>query len=440
MIPNSKGSEAEMYEEFKRRLIEEMVVRRDIIVMNQTGRMIEPIFEVTSEDDKLYKRLLDEFDMIAIRNVERLIGDLCIKHGIDVELAGNTGYFDLIMTREKTKYCIELKSSPRALNANGIERFMMHAESIGNPVCLVLLIKDSEKSRKEVQRIELHGTRKKYHDNLRIMLFDDFMTEFFGEDELKIFKKAMVPYKNEMHNAIGYQITEIFNEHNLALLKAELEKELREFDYENQREERFSEVRSKYRNFWDINDNNFRNIKRRFIDRERYKLLLGEGDFASAFMTSEWLCKKYFSLADLDNTFIVAGYLKSIEQLLWDIIYLKGQGSQIKRKGNRETVILDENNLEIIDTTLGSLEEFLKEYADDSIFESSFGSNTSFIRNYLKKQLATWHTKNRNGYFHKDNLKNIESIETIRNATIFLHFLVIGSISLDDDDLIILGM
>ena len=434
-----------MYEKFKRHLIEEMVVRRDIIVLNQKKRSLEPLFEITSEDDKLYERLLDEFDRIAIRNVERLIGDLCIKHGIDVELAGNTGTFDLLIKKNDKEYYVELKSSPSVLNVGGIkhspiDRLMSQVEATDKPVCLVFLVKDNENSQNEIKKNEARRLQRKYPDNLIFMLFDDFMRDFFGEEELKLFKKSMISYKDEMHQAIGYQITEIFNEHNLALLKGELEKELKEFDYESQRAERFSEVRSTDRRFRDINDNNFRNIKRRFINQGRYKLLIGEGDFANAFMTSEWLYKKYIALADLDNTFIVAGYLKSIEQLLWDIIYLKGQGSQIKKKGNRDTVILDDNNLEIIDTTLGSLEKFLKEYADDSIFEASFGGNTSFILNYLKKQLSTWHTKNRNGYFHKDNLRNLESIETIRNATIFLHFLVMGSISLDNDDLLILGL
>ena len=435
-----------MYDEFKRRLIEEMVIRRDVIVLNQSNRLtLEPIFEITSEDDKLYERLLDEFDRIAIRNVERLIANLCIKHDINVELSGATGRFDLVIIKDSRKYCVELKTSPRALTESSVNhgpasRLIEQVKATEDPVLLIFLVKDNDNSRNEMLRLESQRAKNKYPENLTFLLFDDFLNEFFGEDELKCFKKAMISYKDEMHQAIGYQITEIFNEHNLAILKNELEIELKNFDYDKQREERLSEIRSNGTRFRDINDYNFGNIKRKYINNERYRLLIGGGDFAKAFLTSEWLYKKYFSLTDLDNTFIVAGYLKSIEQLLWDIIYLKGQGNQIKKKGNRGTVLIDENNLEAIDTTLGSLEHFLKEYADDSIFESSFGGNTLFIRNYLKKQLATWHKKNRNGYFHKDNLNNLESIETIRNTTIFLHFLVMGSIALDNDDLIILGM
>ena len=428
-----------MYDEFKRRLIEEMVLRRDIIVLKQKNRTLEPIFEITSDDDKLYEKLLDEFDRIAIRNVERLIGGLCQKYGFDVELAGNSGEFDLIISKGSKSYCIELKSSPRVLSAIGmrhspIERLMRAIESTDKPVCVVFLVKDNEESRNEMLRIESRRLQNKYPDNLKFMLFDDLMNEFFGENELNDFKKAMISYKEEMHQAIGYQITEIFNEHNLLALKADMDNELRTFDYDSLRRERYETLRSDNDRFRDISDRNFATIKSSFIDQKRYQLLLRDGDFAKSFLTSEWLYKKYFALPEMDNTFIVAGYLKSIEQLLWQIIYLVGQGRDVRG------VIVEEDNKESIDTTLGSLQWFITDYSNDDLFESAFGYSTHSVMQYLRAQLKDWRQKNRNGYFHKHNLGEKEKIEIIRNETIFLYFLILGTLIIDEDTMIELSV
>ena len=131
--------------------------------------------------------------------------------------------------------------------------------------------------------------------------------------------------------------------------------------------------------FGDLNNYNFGNIKNRFIAQGRYSLLLGNRDFAKSFLTSEWLFKKYFSLEEMDNTFIVAGYLKSIEQLLWDIIYLIGQGRQI-RGGT-----VEEDNGNAIDTTLGSLQRFITNYDNADLFEAAFdtGPHFEYFINFL---------------------------------------------------------
>ena len=194
----------------------------------------------------------------------------------------------------------------------------------------------------------------------------------------------MMTYKDEMHQAVGYQITEIFNPHNLAVLKAELEQDILNFEYDRVKNNRFTEIHLIDDKFKDLSNTNFENIKRLFLNQKRYKGLIGNSDFAKSFLTSEWLIKKYFSLPEMDNTFIVAGYLKSIEQLLWNIIYAIGQGRQIRG------VTIQGDNAEDIDTTLGSLEYFITNYANDDLFENIFGTSTHFVMRYLKYQLSAW--------------------------------------------------
>jgi hypothetical protein len=264
-------------------------------------------------------------------------------------------------------------------------------------------------------------------------LLEDFISEQFGMEELKSFKDAMLTYKEEMHQAVGYQITEIFNTHNLGLLKLELDNEILNYPYDRIKNERYNELHSEAASFRDINDTNYSKIKNQFLNCGRYKLLLGESDFAKSFLTSEWLYKKYFSLQEMDNTFIVAGYLKSIEQLLWDIIYIIGQGRQVRG------VTIEENNADDIDTTLGSLQTFITNYSNNDLFENVLGTSRNFIRRYLKCQLSTWRSRYRNGFFHKDNLKDKETIDAIRDETFFLYLLILGTISLDAETLLILS-
>jgi hypothetical protein len=296
------------------------------------------------------------------------------------------------------------------------------------------LIKDTPQSRNALSRHAMMMQNNADFSELKILLFEDFMLEVFGRDELGQFKKAMITYKDEMHQAVGYQITEIFNTHNLSVLKEELDHEFRNFDYNRVKSERFNELHDENPNFTDLNNYTFNKIKNEFINHGRYKLLLGSGDFAMSFLTSEWLFKKYFSLKEMDNTFIVAGYLKSLEQMLWDIIYIIGQGRQI-----RETTI-EEDNFEDIDTTLGSLQYFITNYANDDLFEPVFGNSTHFVMRYLRDQLSKWRARYRNGYFHKHNLTDRCKIDAIRDETFFLYLLILGTISLSEEDLDALGM
>lgn len=103
-------------------------------------------------------------------------------------------------------------------------------------------------------------------------------------------------------------------------------------DYERVETESFAKLRTENSNFRDLNNFITNNIKNGFINKGRYKLLLGGGDFAMSFLTSEWLFKKYFTLKEMNNTFIVTGYLKSIEQMLWDIIYIMGKENKYGKR------------------------------------------------------------------------------------------------------------
>lgn len=255
-----------MYQKFKRQLLNEMEMRRDMIVLNSSGSSPEPLFEVSTSDDKLYRRILQEFDWIALRHVENLLCDLCAKYKIGVEKAGHTHFYDLKLSIAGMSYCIVLKSSPTAFNWDSYYRFTEHVQNYQHPVYLLYLLKDSPQSRNAVARHELR-MQKNNPSNLRIMLFEDFLSEQFGVDELIRFKKAMMTYKDEMHQAVGYQITEIITPHNLAVLRRELEQNLLHFEYDRIRCARFTAIHSIDSNFGDLSNKNYSNIKDIFSEK-----------------------------------------------------------------------------------------------------------------------------------------------------------------------------
>lgn len=417
-----------MYRKFKQQLLNEMEMRRDMIVLKTSEPSLEPIFEVSSTDDKLYRRILSEFDIIAVRHVENLIYNLCLKYKINAEMNGsNKSIFDLKMSINGEDCFIDFKSSPKSFNSLKFNAFIDYVQSCQHPVYLVYLLKDSIHSRNEITKQKLQMYEKKKLHNLKIILFEDFLLEQFGSNELNLFKKEMMTYKDEMHQVVGYQITEIFNSHNLALLKTEVEQDILNFEYNRLKSDKYMEIRSINGKHKDLYDMNFETIKSFFLKQKRYMLLFGNSDFAKSFLTSEWLKKRYFSLSEMDNTFIVAGYLKSIEQLLWKIICIVGRGRKIKE------VTIEESNYEDIDTTLGSLQHFITNYDNDDLFEIAFGSSNHYVMKYLQNQLSLWRRKYRNGYFHKHNLENKKQVDAIRDETYFLYLLILGSISLDDD-------
>ena len=88
--------------------------------------------------------------------------------------------------------------------------------------------------------------------------------------------------------------------------------------------------------------------------------MVGTADFAVSFISSEWNYQAYQLTENLDMTGIVAGYLKSIEQLLYCIFgILEDKGISIKSHDGSIVDFSVEHESQI-DSTLGTLETAIK--------------------------------------------------------------------------------
>lgn len=134
----------------------------------------------------------------------------------------------------------------------------------------------------------------------------------------------------------------------------------------------------------------------------------------------------------------MAGYLKSIEQLLFTLIGLaKGTGITIlsKEKYNRENriILFTEENEDLVDTTLGALEQVIAH-------NGQMLDVNRYAREYIVKTIDDWRDKQRNGYFHKHNLQSVEKVSEIREKAFQLYFLLLGSCTIQDEQLEELGI
>ena len=414
-----------MYQAFKEDLLQELVIQRDITVIRAQKHRRQGLFGVRSQNDKIYASLVTIFESVTLKKTRELIFDLCKKHNIPA-LDGREMLHDIIISKDNKRTHYVVLNKIESINS---EQFYMLKESMramNEPCVLVFLLENTFDNKLEIQKLadrfymQICKTEA-VEENLSCLLFDDFLVEVFGEDEAKEFNKMLGEFMIEFHNLLGYQITEICTPYSLGKLKTDILQELKTFPYESIRQKTFPEIKSKY----DINDISFQRIYQNFFKNNKYEVLVKNSDFAISFLTSEWLYKKYVMLESLDNTFIVAGYLKSIEQLLWSIIKITAKGKYICGKK------IDEKNNDSISATLGTLEYFIIDEANSSIFADTFKDN-KFVIHYLRSQIALWREKKRNGLFHKTQLNDKSKIDSIREETIFLYFLILGALKLDD--------
>lgn len=188
-------------------------------------------------------------------------------------------------------------------------------------------------------------------------------------------------------------------------------------------------------------------IERNYLDGELFICLFQEeNDFAKSYITSEWLYKALKlsseSSFNYDGAAIVFGYMKSIEQLLYDIaihyrgsegikmVLVKGKTSDTSRQVNGhhyyyEDFTEDNCNNRHFDFSLNSLIDFM-DYNYERISCLS-GDNSRNVVREIYNLLMDYKNDCRNRLFHKGNLDDWEDIDRIRNNTYILYSLVLGA-------------
>ena len=175
-------------------------------------------------------------------------------------------------------------------------------------------------------------------------------------------------------------------------------------------------------------------MKKALFDRGLYRAMISNSDFADSYISSEWYYEIFSITGTIDRTGVVAGYLKSVEQLLFTILKLHlSEGRTIKELGGQNLVDFSPENEDEHDKALGSLIGFANHYDD-------IWSITPEAKKLIIDELHAWKDNYRNGYFHKDNLHNDEVVADIRKKAQQLNCILLGSFIIRDHEMPKIGI
>lgn len=258
---------------------------------------------------------------------------------------------------------------------------------------------------------------------VRVFPLHLFFQKHFEADEYAIFCKYANDFHVKCNNTISYKTVITPTKRTITAFKQRKCQMLRDIDY-------FS-IAGKGKSGY-LSDKELAKVNHSFLSKKMYTAMVSSNDFADSFISAEWAYDVYSnSMGELDLTGIIAGYLKSIEQLMYRIAqFHKNKGIKIKTKNGYEAFTT--NNEKTIDSTIGSLNNFIR--------EGKLGLSKN-IKGCIHKAVDLWRQDQRNGYFHKTNLYLSDNkLSEVRELTLFLYFLILGGISFSPQELSLLGV
>lgn len=167
---------------------------------------------------------------------------------------------------------------------------------------------------------EPNRANKKYGIQIEKVTIREFWEQYFGGDEYEQLVRYINVFNEYSRKIIGFSTIVMPTDSALARFRVKTGDMLRTYPYTANLPDNI------YQHQIDIWTKNY-------IDRGLWRAMIGGSNFAVSFITSEWNFNMYLLTENLDLSGIVAGYLKSVEQLILTIIgFQKKQPFQIKAK------------------------------------------------------------------------------------------------------------
>ena len=407
-------------ENFRKALLVDFPLKRDDIIAREALRRFEgkgigkakSLIGLDDHDTEIYNLVKNIFRNKLTNAYESLVWELLTEHQADgrisdVKRGGNSNYLTPMSFTSENIFCtfhdnksnktiaLILRNTPRSLNASqyhSIESECSMINALGGECYLVYFCYYTEAiySRPKVKGLEP-------------ICFEDFLQKFFNSKVVESFRVALNEINDNLDELIGYSVTEICSRKTLKRFKGELTEEWKTRDYIQY----FNDIKVPHETAVKLTD--------RFLSENRYNTLFDGSDYSDSYITSEWLFKKYapkIKTSQFDMTAVVAGYFKSVEQLLDAFIRRCGQGRVFQEKKSIIILVGDTN----YESRLGGMQHFL--FGNCDLFEERNAKLQQFYLNKLKYWIANF----RNGYFHKDNIQDPDTLQKIREETISLYF------------------
>lgn len=182
-----------------------------------------------------------------------------------------------------------------------------------------------------------------------------------------------------------------------------------------------------------------RNIQR----KDLFEILFGQANFAVSFLSSEWRYRLNTLSENVEQTGTVAGYIKAIEQMMFDLLPLwanrdyKVAFGAVKARNPAVPLtpaLLAEKDKE---ATLGPLAylfaSYQHEYFNARIYDPEIDYKS--FRELLFGRLRSFMDNTRNGKLHKSNFYDLGKVREIRDEVLDIMFMLLGGLRLDEEQL-----
>lgn len=387
---------------------------------------LSPVFKIGDNDYELYDLIVSANEVRAVSAVEELILKMFDQYNIPYEnYPVDLQYSNMTFSEQKKSLpfpfvLIENDQRVGYLFKNNKKIDYNNLEELIVDLVVIVKMNNFDKQAYDYFITEVNEFNKRANIKLRYCTLREFFDKYFGPNEYNIFMEYVNDFNDRALNLIGFNTVITPTDQAIADFRKTVGKMICDYPYKDL-------VPS------DIFESQIKILYKNYIKRGLYKAMIGDAPFAVSFISSEWYFRMYQVTNSLDQTGIVAGYLKSVEQLLYELIRFSKNNGKVFTARDKTTIEYSTDNDERIEKTLGSLGYFIKNNSD--ILDVS-----DYVKNHLVSIINDWREKNRNGYFHKDNLHDTEKIAEIRKRAIYLYFLILGGWTINDEQLKLISM
>ena len=409
--------------------------------IGKSEKKSDMLIDISGDAFRKYSKIVDANERWVIYTIEQIIRNLLQAYEIIYEIPE---YEEITLSGKRRK----------------IHPFAFSKENNGKKVAYIFRYKLSKSLReihnfldsfKDIDAVKIFFIRNDYSNEIK--LYNDIETEKYGsyiefaqireffldefdENEYNMFVNCAAVFNAKARNLIGLATVEMPTEKTVKKFRYERAELIKTFPYITYLPNGIDETQRKL-------------IYSNFMTQKRYRLLTSiskKCNFAHSFISSEWYYNQHTTTGVLEQTAIVVGYLKSVEQLLYLMIrYWINKNKWIKINGKYEdsfTGIIHVNGLidfveaneKYIDKTLGALIRFIKLKRKDGSYKHKdmFVVDDDTLQCIINA-LYNFKDFERNDRLHQHNLYTKEEVEEIREQVFLLYYLLLGSFNVPEN-------
>ena len=430
---------------------------------------IETLIDVAGEDYKQFQFIMKSCNKIVFEMLDEVIAALIQRYEIPVK------YYDLRCDDSDAYYIGEKRNSIDHMEQHNERRILAFSRTdVYTDILFVFkeygvgkripekTLKDLMKAAKLKKHCYISYVEKEAFSEVTnhnddendptrgtgIYSLKQFMESFFGTDEYHEFKEYADQLSKKVQDYYGVTIVKTLKPNAIYNFKKTIHDELKEIDA--------AEIGVTV----GITNEQRKIIEEQFINEKNYEILLGSSDFAQSYMTAEWMYSSLGKAGNIDLTAVAMGYFKAIEQMLFsflrnhtyendgatrEVFVGKDKGYANARGYAPLENDLFENPEKSKDLALGGLTGFFGYHdtrnnryikRNQDLLVSGISENTyEFIIDTLGGIVGL-----RNGYFHRDNLKDWKKVEEARQKARLVFYILLGAYTISDSDKIRLGL